>query len=57
MPLPEGFSCLFADEFGGGELEQGTAQDFLDVLEYDCDPSDSIARFEDGKLMEVRFGS
>ena len=54
LPLPEGFSCHIEYVFGDSDnIENGTAQDFLDVLEYGCSRYDDIARFEDGKLMEV----
>lgn len=55
LPLPEGFECRISDEFGGEDIDHGTAQDFLDILEYGCDQYSDIARFVDGKLMEVRI--
>ena len=55
LPLPEGFVCHIADEFGDKDIVNGTAQDFLDALEYGCNPFCNIARFENGKLMEVRI--
>ena len=55
LPLPEGFSCYIIDEFGGSDIENGTAQDFLDALTYGCDQYNDVARFENGKLMEVRI--
>ena len=53
LPLPEGFVCHITDEFGDSDIENGTARDFLDALFYGCDRYSDIARFEDGKLMEV----
>ena len=53
LPLPEGFVCHIRDEFGGSDIDNGTAQDFLDALEYGCNCYSDTARFEDGKLMEV----
>ena len=53
LPLPEGFACHILDEFGDEDIPDGTAQDFLDALEYGCDCYSDIARFEDGKLVEV----
>ena len=55
LPLPKGFTCQIDDEFGSSDMKDGTAQDFLDALEYGCDCYSDIARFEDGKLMEVRI--
>ena len=56
LSLPEGFTCQIIDEFGDSDIDNGTAQDFLDALEYSCDQYSDIARFEDGKLMEIRIG-
>lgn len=53
LPLPEGFVCHIIDEFGDSDIENGTAQDFLDALEYGCDRYEDIVRFEDGKPLEV----
>ncbi len=53
LPLPEGFVCHIHDEFGGESIENGTAQDFLDAAVYGCDRYSSVARFEDGKLIEI----
>lgn len=53
LPLPEGFVCHITDEFGGSDIENGTAQDFLNALLYGCDCFEDIARFEGGKLMEA----
>ena len=56
LPLPERFTCQVFYEFGDSDdIENGTAQDFLDALEYGCDRYSDVARFEDGKLMEVRI--
>ena len=54
QPLPEGFACHVFYEFGDSDdIENGTAQDFLDALVYGCDRYNDIARFENGKLMEA----
>ena len=53
LPLTEGFACHIEDQFGNDDIPEGTAQDFLDALEYGCDRYSDIARFEDGKLVEV----
>ena len=53
LPLPECFVCHISDEFGGNDIENGTAQDFLDAAIYGCDRYSSVARFENGKLTEV----
>lgn len=53
LPLPEGFACHIVDEFGDSDIENGTAQDFLDALEYGFDRYSDMVRFEDGKLMEA----
>ena len=55
LPPPEGFVCHVVDEFGDADIDNGTAQDFLDALVYGCDCYSDTARFEDGKLMEVRI--
>lgn len=55
LPLPEGFVCQIDDMFGSSDIDNGTAQDFLDALEYGCDCYSDVARFENGKLMEVRL--
>lgn len=53
LPLPEGFVCHIADEFGDSDIENGTERDFLDALEYGCDRYSDTVRFEDGKLVEA----
>lgn len=53
LPLPESFACHIRDEFGGDDIPDGTAQDFLNALEYGCDRYSDTVRFEDGKLVEA----
>ena len=53
LPLPEWFVCHINDEFGDGDIQDGTAQDFLDALEYGCDRYNDTVRFEDGQLVEA----
>ena len=53
LPLPEGFTCHISDMFGDSDIDNGTAQDFLDALEYGSDQYSDVVRFEDGKLVEA----
>ena len=55
LPVPEGFRCDIFDEFGGSDIMNGTAQDFLNAIADGCDRYNAVARFEDGKLMEARI--
>ena len=52
MPLPDSFTYAYQKDWEG-DLVDGTAQDFLDRLDLFC-RYNSVARFENGKLAEVR---
>ena len=54
LPLPEGFTCHIVYQFGDSDdIENGTAQDFLNALARGCECHSSVARFEGGQLVEV----
>ena len=52
LPLPDSFTYAYQKDWEG-DLVDGTAQDFLDRLDLFC-RYNSVARFENGKLAEVR---